>query len=75
MANFSLLCTVKAVPEGSGAGQQLGPTGAVGLLEGGLALLSCRLQPHHEETQVQAHSLKVDGRHSIKVFKLIKTGS
>lgn len=53
---------MKAVPESSGAGQQLGPTGAVGLLEGGLSMLSCRLQPHHEETQVHGQSLKVAAR-------------
>lgn len=53
---------MEAVPEGSRAGQQPGPAGAVGLLEGVLPLLSGRLQPHHEETQVQAHTLKVAAR-------------
>lgn len=61
IANGNFPCTLKAVPEGSGAGQQLGPTRADGLLEGSLLLLSCRLQPHHEQTQVQVNLLNWPG--------------
>lgn len=58
---------MEAVPEGSCAGQQPGLAGAVGLLEGVLPLLSGRLQPHHEETQVQPRTLNVAARQGTMV--------